>query len=152
MNTKTVGWSGHPPHLSGSRPGAGPSSGIWTDFWRFLACPNMSNFFLCQPRMNIFLFDYNDLYLNVLTSSYFFLDLHLHCQRGQTRAIPVQIHCPHACGAGAVCPWQPARPKLQESGFHVYITFCYISPPISHLVIALSHLFVALSRLFTGVS
>ena len=55
----------------------------------------------------------------------------LNCLRGQTRAKPVQIQCQYAGGAaGAACPWQPAHPNPQESGFHAYFTFCFIPPSI----------------------
>ena len=97
-------------------------------FLALLGLPSLSNFFICRRRMSIF------------------------CLRGQTRAIPVQIHCQYAGGACAACPWPPASPNPPESGFHAYHTFCYIPQPISPLVVALSHLFVALSHPFSGIS
>ena len=59
-----------------------------------------------------------------------------HCLGGQTRAIPVQIHCQYAGGAGAACPWPPARPNPPESTHitpfaiyhHQHHTFCHITP------------------------
>ena len=73
--------------------------------------------------MNIVLMDHNDFYLNVLLPLIFTWTFMFHCLRGQTRAIPVQIHCQYAGGAGAAGPWLPARPNAPESGFHAYHTF-----------------------------
>ena len=119
-------------------------------FLALLALSSLSEFFLCLPTVpqNVFFNGLQRFLFERITSTYFFLDFMLHCLRGQTRAIPVQIHCQsYAGGAGAACPSQPARPNPPDSGFHANIPFCYIPQPISHLVVALSHLFVALSHL-----
>ena len=85
----------------------------------------------------------------------------LHCLEGQTRAIPVQIHCQYARGAGAaallpVHDRQPVQTSSNQGFTHVSPFAMYITPcrRLSHLfvVIALLHLFVALSHLFTGIS
>ena len=110
-------------------------------FLALLGLRSLSNLFLYLPRIRIFLMDHTDFYLNVLLPLIFSWTFMLHCLRGQTRAMPVQIHCQsYASGAGAACPWPPARPNSPESGFHAYITICYIPEPISRLVVALSHL------------
>ena len=66
---------------------------------------------------------HNDVYLNVLLPLIFAWTFKLHCLRGQTRAISVQIYCQYAGGAGAAGPWLPARQNPRESGFHAHHTF-----------------------------
>ena len=57
--------------------------------------------------------DHNDFYLNALLPNYFYWTFMLHCLRGQTLAIQVQIQCQYAGGAGAAGRWPPARPNPQ---------------------------------------
>ena len=83
--------------------------GTWhmNRFLAILGRPSLSNF-SCRPRMSFF----NGpqwLLLECITSTYFYWTFMLNCPRGQTQAIPVQIHCQYAGGAGASCPWLPAR-------------------------------------------
>ena len=67
--------------------------------------------------------DHHDLYLNSLLPHIFVWTFMLHCLRGQTREISVQIHCQYVDVAATAGPWQPARPNPQETGFHAYHTF-----------------------------
>ena len=112
-------------------------------------------FFLCRPRMSIFLewssMDHSDFNLNVLFPPIFSWTLMLHRLRGQIGAISVQIHCQYA--GVLVQPVHGSQPiQTRRNRVSMHHTFCNIPPTISHLSVAISHLFVALSHLFSGIS
>ena len=128
--------------------------GTWHMNWflALLGLPSLSICFSLPAQIEyFFLMDHKDFYLNVLLPFILSWTLILHCLRGQTGQYQykstAKLCQSYAGGAGAACPWQLARPKRQESGFHANITFCYLPLPISHIAVALSHLFVALSHL-----
>ena len=108
--------------------------GTWhmNRFLAILGRPSLSNFFLAGPVRLFFSMDHNDFYLNVLLPLIFTWTFMLHCLKGQTRAIPVQIHCQYAGGAGATGPWLPARPNPPDIWNLVsmlYSTFSGYIPP-----------------------